>query len=147
MYCRYCGKKTENTDGVCNDCRNGADGIVGGAAYDKSYGYKDALFACVYGSITVFFAVIGYFMACVYVTTIPGLVISVLFGFGSLPAVIVGAKSIKRFIEAKRNGVKPVATLVLGIVGVATSGFALLFALLSVVVSITILYAFSMYNI
>ena len=49
----------------------------------------------------------------------------------AIPALIMGIKSMSCFFKQKREGkVKPVATLVLGIVGVATSSFGLIYATL-----------------
>ena len=54
----------------------------------------------------------------------------------AIPALIFGIKSIKCFCRAKREGrIKPIPTLVLGIIGVATSGLVFLFALLILMIA------------
>ena len=144
MYCKFCGRQTVNTDGVCDECRkNEVSDNNGNALYDRTYGYNDALFSTVYGCITAVLVMIGMILSCVpfIAVSVAGLIVSLLFGLGSLIALPKGISSIKRFIEAKRHGVKPIATLVLGIVGTVACGVAVFFALLGTILPIIALAA------
>ena len=60
----------------------------------------------------------------------------------AIPALILGIQSIRCFVRRKKEGyVKPIATLILGIVGTATAAFAFLFgALTLLLLSLLALY-------
>ena len=113
---------------------------------NKKEGFGKALAATILGSI-------AYFIASVALGMLMGLqdvandyyytydkaaydavqAVSIVFAVIALglaiPALILGIKSMSCFFKQKREGkVKPIATLVLGIVGVATSAFGLFFA-------------------
>ena len=63
-------------------------------------------------------------------------VIFTLMGVGlAIAALVLGINSIKVFSGFKNARPKPVATLVLGIVGVTSSGFALMFSLIFLAVA------------
>lgn len=72
------------------------------------------------------------------------LVVSIFFTLVSLglaiPSLILGIKSIKCFSRARKEGrVKPIATLVLGIVGVVSSAITLLYVLLNYILSLSVI--------
>ncbi len=131
---------------------------------DRMLGFKPALAATIMGVIGAIFALVGYIIAIVSTAveisndlnyiygdgyyygyavsagTIAGMVIVMLIGLGLvIPSLILGIKSIKVFTKVKREGgTKPVATLVLGIVGVVSASIGLLFSFLGVIVAMTI---------
>ena len=113
-------------------------------------GFKRALASTIMSTIDIVIAVLAYVFAVGAVTMKYGSqfdsdvrVLAVVFrclgAFSVLLAIVLGIislvmgiRSIKTFIAVKRTGAKkPVATLVLGIVGTASSGFALLYALIA----------------
>jgi hypothetical protein len=74
---------------------------------------------------------VAYEAACDLIQGIAIVITIIAIGL-AIPSLILGIKSIKCFIKQKREGkVKPIATLILGIVGLAASGYALLFALIN----------------
>ena len=129
---------------------------------DKSVGFKPALAATIMGIIGAVFALVAYVLSLVvlsaqvgetldtiygdvsYVTyttvsggSIAGFVITLLLGLGlAIPALVLGIKSIKLFNAGRRaGGVKPVATLVLGIIGVVSASIALSFGALGLLLA------------
>ena len=146
MYCKYCGKPTDNQDGVCQDCLIGKqkqednffDEPPTNINYanqqspeeiNKRFGFGPALASTILGSI-------GYVVAIIILETL-AIFIEYHEDFSSLIAVsilclamgvvslILGIKSIQRFKTAKNKGVKPIPTLILGIVGVVSAAVTL----------------------
>ena len=114
---------------------------------NKKEGFGKALTSTILGSIGIVVALIAYvcllaamdydyyydyyyYDSYYYESMISVGVIFMLMSLGlAIPSLILGIKSMSCFFKQKREGkVKPVATLVLGIVGVATSALALLYA-------------------
>lgn len=157
MYCRKCGKEIFYDAPICKECEeaelffnfneqpiNFQQEPVG----DRKEGFGKALTATILGVIAVFISAIAFGVVTAlieqytanyyYDTTAIGSIVAVgvvfsLIAVGlSIPSLILGIKSIKVFKLAVNEGrVKPIATLVLGIVGVATSALAFLYVLLS----------------
>lgn len=157
MYCRKCGKEIFYESPICKECEeaelffnfneqpiNFQQEPVG----DRKEGFGKALTATILGAIAVFISAIAFGVVTAlieqytanyyYDTTAIGSIVAVGVVFSliatglAIPALILGIKSIKVFKLAVNEGrVKPIATLVLGIVGVATSALAFLYVLLS----------------
>ncbi len=109
---------------------------------DRKEGFGKALASTI-------LAVVSYFLVCIALGVIGALDTYSYYGYSyasdewaaamvfmlmsigtAVPALIMGIQSMKCFFRQKREGkVKPVATLVLGIVGMATSAFTLTLAL------------------
>ena len=217
MYCRYCGKQTENADGICDECRaesastqaqdalqNGANGMppygmpngvppyapygmpngvppyapygmpngvppydpygmpngvppyeapmpsdpnMPNPGYTKNYGFGGALTSLLVGCVSsvityiaiiliaMYLAAYGYAETSIYIEEymvegfdVGGLVLTIIGTLASVVSLVFGIISIKKFADAKKYGVKPVATLVLGIIGVVASSSALFVA-------------------
>lgn len=155
MYCRNCGKETENADGICDECRareansrpSYYDPPREDALYDKKYGFGGALAATIVGCVSAVLTYIGLILIATVVVAlgadygygelyidpsivegwdIGGLVLTIIGGIASIVSLVLGIMSIKKFKEAQRHGVKPVATLVLGIVGTVASATGIL---------------------
>ncbi len=158
MYCRKCGKEIFYDAPICKECEeaelffnfneqpiNFEQEPVG----DRKEGFGKALTATILGALAFFISAIafGVFSVLVeeyystsyyYDATAIGSIVAVGVVFSliatglAIPALILGIKSIKVFKLAVNEGrVKPIATLILGIVGVATSALAFLYVLLN----------------
>ncbi|MBQ7408396.1 MAG: hypothetical protein IJW13_03895 [Clostridia bacterium] len=158
MFCKFCGKKTENLNGVCNDCASKPNSlttpivIAGGTyvcnEYDAKYGLSSAIASVVLTVVSVFLSVIAYAISIVTIANaavgsrgnlfLVNLVITIGATVCAIIGFIKGISAIKDFKHAKANGAKPVATLVLGINAIIGSPvawilnfFALLFCLIT----------------
>lgn len=114
----------------------------------RKEGFGKALAATILSSIAFFLIIIafsvmsvaleeytygyGYYNSDAYYDMMEAALILALFSLGmSIPSLIMGISSMKCFFRAKNAGkVKPIPTLVLGIVSVALSGLTLLYVLL-----------------
>ncbi|MGN1094086.1 MAG: hypothetical protein ACI4SC_03825 [Candidatus Neoclostridium sp.] len=148
---KMAGEKTEavKAEPACACC----------ATYDKKYGLGSGLTAVITGFFGVITAVVAF---CFAVFSTVGLFpddafqgmtaqdievlrdLSVAFNAVSIVtaivsvalavvAIVFGIKAIKAFKQAKENGVKPIATLILGICGVTAGGVIALMLLLTVI--------------
>lgn len=157
MYCTKCGKWIDYEATVCNECR-AAEEVASAAAENREaeprpdvsdmftpapfeidpknrmFGFGKALTSAILG----FFGFLFSYIALVAGIIEPGAGI-VLFILGLPPtiiSIIFGIQSIKAFKKRSANGcAKPIATLVLGIHGVAlgaTAAFFLLIALIAI---------------
>lgn len=141
MYCNKCGKFIESGN-VCAECQAEeqtkandyviSDTILTGAPTfvpqpdptNRMFGFGKALASTImsyFGFIFVYVALIASIAdaevaAVLYFLATPLVVIPLIFGI----------QSIKTFVRRKATCAKPVATLVLGIVGLATSAIAAL---------------------
>lgn len=113
---------------------------------DRKEGFGKALASTILSSIAFFLIIIAFSMVSValeeysygyyyddyYSSTMDSaIVLAVLSLSMAIPSLIMGISSMKTFFRAKNAGrVKPVATLVLGIIGLATSALTLLYVLL-----------------
>ena len=155
MYCKKCGKKIEYDSDVCYECQrdemlfgqstNAGATKMPNAMDDKiDKGTGKAIASVILGATGAELSIVAYaliillfaltlgrlsaVMECILIIS-GGLVTSIL-------GLVFGIKSIKKFIKVKNEyGVKPVATLVLGIAGTATGGFGIFFSFLSLIVS------------
>ena len=93
------------------------------------YGFGKALASTILGHIGFFIS----YIALLFVATEVAAFMGFMFFLFGLPVtiipIILGINSIKTFSRRKPPCVRPVATLVLGIVGLAMSAFAALFEL------------------
>lgn len=107
---------------------------------NKMYGFGKALTATILGVIGFFFSIFAF----AFSLTGMGVIIAfVLFYPGAIAmsviALVFGIKSIKSFASrSKQNCAKPVATLVLGIVGLAWAATSLIYILLGLFSACTI---------
>lgn len=106
---------------------------------NRMYGFGKALASTIVSSFGFLFSLLAF------ATSATGLSIVglVLFYPGaiamSVVSLVLGIKSIKAFrARCKQNCAKPVATLVLGIVGVVQAGFGLLYILLGFLIACTL---------
>lgn len=110
--------------------------------YDKKYGFGGALAATIVGVIGFFFAYFALIFGAAAVAEASLVWVAVAFlvvGVAcSVIGLVFGIKGIRCFNEARLCGVKPVATLVLGIVGTVASGFGLFFELLALIFCLAI---------
>ena len=117
---------------------------------DRKFGFGKALASTIMGAIAYFVMCMAYGIPLGIIEVLEeasyasggaeaaslGIAITMVFfliGLGlCIPSLIMGISSIKCFFARKKAGyAKPVPTLVLGIIGVATSAMAILFALLA----------------
>lgn len=150
MYCRKCGKQIDYDAPICNECRtaenvfdalsnNGFSQPIG----DRKEGFGRSLTSTIIGGITFFLSLISMAIISVALQEITygyysggSIVISIFLSVsclgGAIPAMIFGIKSIRCFIVAKNDGrIKPIATLVCGIVGLVLSALTMFYVLLT----------------
>ncbi|MBQ7408398.1 MAG: hypothetical protein IJW13_03905 [Clostridia bacterium] len=158
MYCKYCGKYTENLNCICNDCvgkspyatgvtmANTSEQPVINNEYTSKYGRSNAIRAFVFSLVSTFLAGVAYGLVLVALALIEEYVdkaeIKSMLSTGfifiipalvfSILGLIKGIKSIKNFKEAKANGATPVPTLVFGIIALVEAAAAILITILSV---------------
>lgn len=154
MYCRKCGKQIDYDALICKECEN-AEMFFGGTepetyvqpVTDRKEGFGRALTATIVGSISFFLSLIAMSIATVALEgyangsyygysgggiSAASIILSFLCLGGAIPSLILGIKSIKCFICAKNEGlVKPVPTLVCGIIGVVMSAMTFVYVLLT----------------
>ena len=145
MYCKKCGKFVEGESDLCENCRQAPTYAQTTVIPPQpvNNGFKKALASTIVSEGGGMLMVIGLFFCnfSEFILTVLG-ILGILFLSAALAAYILGLiwgiQSIKKFAELKRAGFqKPVATLVLGIVGVAivayllgTSAFSWIFTML-----------------
>ena len=166
MYCRKCGKQIDYDAPICKECEE-TEIYFGNPETDtqpiaetkfeekpapqgsRKEGFGGALTATILGSISFIISIIAMSLASVAIELslyydVTGLVIfTIVFTVISLgcaiPSMILGIKGIRCFIKAKNQGkIKPVATLVLGIVGLVSSAMTILYALLTLLMCLII---------
>lgn len=150
MYCRKCGKQIDYDAPICNECRD-AEIFFGDSSNkdfsqpigDRKEGFGQALASTIIGAITFFISLIAMTIITIAIEEITygyngggSIGISIFLAVsclgGAIPAMIFGIKSIKCFIAAKRDGrIKPIATLVCGIVGLVLSALTIFYVLLT----------------
>lgn len=141
-YCRKCGKWIETEGDLCDDCRN-AELIFGEAPLperradsgSRMDGFPKALVSAILGvTAALIVSIVNVLMAGYLIAgKLPA--VSVILSLGTVAAVgaiivsvLFGVKSIKKFVDNKNRGkVRPIATLVCGIGGCASSGVALMY--------------------
>lgn len=137
-YCRKCGKWIETEDLYCDDCRN-AEIIFGDVLPPEKpvdRGSRMDGFPKALASTIVSAAVFIIMIVCFVLSAVDGSVAFYILGImislgGSIVSIIFGVKSIVTFANnAKQGKLKPIATLICGIVGCAMSGIDLLYLLI-----------------
>lgn len=146
MYCRKCGKQLPGEQTLCDECKLKEIGAKPEQANtNRMYGFAKALIgmllgivgdvlsaiACSVVSIAYLTALIGgnaYYHFTVLINTVWGLTIL------SIPLLIVamvfGVQSIKAYSRIQQQGgVKPIPTLVLGIIAVVAAALSILMVL------------------
>lgn len=147
-YCKRCGKFVQTEGDLCEDCRN-SELIFGefpttGAPVapadpgTRMDGFPKALVSVILGVVSFIFAIVTYVLMSAFIAGGLGVAFPIIFGIltvgGIVVSVIFGVKSIVKFVDSKRRGkVKPIATLVCGIVGCASSALAVLYLFLAVI--------------
>lgn len=154
MYCRKCGKQIDYDEPICNECReaeiffdDSVNNDFSQPVGDPKEGFGLALASTIIGAITLFIIITAItIITDILVGTIYNVsagissIISTLCLGGAIPALIFGIKSIKCFIAAKRDGrIKPVATLVCGIIGLVLSALAMFYVLLLIILMCAII--------
>ena len=134
MFCRKCGKQIDYDAPICKECEEAEKAFLSSTPTsltepvgDKREGFGGALTATIFGSIAAFIAMIAFGLmeqeeGISFILTFVVIALSI-------PALILGIKGMKCFFRAKNAGrIKPIATLVCGIIGLAMSVTALLSA-------------------
>lgn len=158
-YCTRCGKPVQTEGDLCEDCRN-AELIFGEFSTPRSPetpaappaseapavpvdpadpgtrmdGFPKALTSVILGVVSFILSIVSYVMTGLgmmgWRIVFPILFLLLSVG-GVVVSVIFGVKSIMKFADSKRRGkIKPIATLVCGICGCASSGLAALYLFL-----------------
>lgn len=144
-YCRKCGKKLEDNSGLCENCRNeelvfgdGSEEIMSTVSQEgKKDGFVKALLSVIlpYAASVLFGMVLGVIIGLGLLDTLQksGIVIvGMLFIAPMVISIIFGIQSIKTFVRNKREGkAKPIATLILGIIGLVTSASSIIMFVLT----------------
>lgn len=127
MFCRKCGKPVPGGQEYCDECRK-LDIVTGEVSDDGSnsamQGFVPALIAAIIAvTLMALVPVVAWLMSGGFsVPRILKIIIALTFAAGTTPAVILGIKSVRLFIRlAREKKKKPVVTLVLGIVALASS--------------------------
>ena len=127
MYCANCGKWIDYDATLCKKCEIEEKNRLYPSWDNRLYGFGSALTSCIAG-------LIGYLLFCASMLVLREN--EAFFPFVYLPsipltvfALITGIRSIRCFVKRKAPYVKPVATLVLGIVTTVISSFGAFFAL------------------
>ena len=140
MYCKYCGKPTENPSAVCDECLNKSVNpeqvyapvppiVTPAPTVSKSYRLGPAIVSTVLGTIGYIVSIVPMYYIEIFATI--GLDYSTIIALAFLSlamgivSLVMGIVAINGFKAAKRQGVKPVVTLVFGIVGVVSAAITL----------------------
>ncbi len=144
-YCRKCGKEIEQDTGLCEDCRNRElifeeyeqepvaideankfETEQPAQSSGRMFGFGKALASAIVGVVSVAFAYIATALALLGEEGVAGCAVCLTFSIvGAIVSLTFGIISIKTFIQKKNEGeIKPIATLVCGIVGCAMTATA-----------------------
>ena len=153
MYCKYCGKYTENLNCICDDCvgkspyatgvtmaNTSEQPVIINNEYNSKYGRGNAIKAFIFSLVATFLAGVAYGIYIVALAMLEeyaydvevksllttGFIFTVPALVFSIIGLIKGIKSIKNFKEAKANGATPVPTLVFGIIAIVEAVSAIL---------------------
>ena len=152
MFCSKCGKQIDYNSTVCNECARAENSFFDASQQYNTYpqppiveptpepkkgsrmvGFGDALTATILGDIAATFGMIPFLFIFGGVASGAILGFGIFFVIGAIVmgviAIVKGAKSIKVFRESSP---KPIATFILGLIGIV--GSALAFILLFYVV-------------
>lgn len=105
---------------------------------NRMFGFGKALASTIVGFIGFIWGYVWFFMSLLDGTGEVSLVLAVLLAPMVAVSMAFGIKSIKTFMARKTTCVKPIPTLILGIVGTACGSLAALFDLLLLIVSMTL---------
>ena len=151
MYCQKCGKENDNGELLCNDCLKKLAGEANSVplmtkeeiSLAKKVGRGKALASTIVSNASIFAMLIAFFICMIgfifclpsdieevpstYAGGITMFVVGTILFFASIAGLIVslvlGVKSINVYRTVVAEGKpKPIVTLILGIVGVASSG-------------------------
>ena len=142
MYCKFCGKETDNLNGVCNDCANKSDSLTPplvnttnneiNSGYDAKYGLSNAIAATVITAIGLILGYVAYALAIGSFVSTNG-ILSFITLIVNVPSIILSIVGIKKGINgisdfkfARAHNRAPVATLILGINAIACGASTLL---------------------
>lgn len=136
MYCTKCGKEIEGNAVLCDDCLNAelvfeeensqsvqSAPVEEPKEGDRMLGFKKALLSTILGGVSFLFADLSFSLLKVIAAcgVFCGLSVAL-----AIPSLVLGIQSVKVFIKAREeNKVKPIATLVCGLVGIVNSAIAL----------------------
>lgn len=127
MYCKKCGKYIDYNASLCHECQD-AEILFSKPQTMETPVYKgsrmDGFGPALTATILSFFGFVFSYAAFMFIEMSASgakLIILVLLALGlGIPAIVLGAKSISLFKENSSAGmVKPIPTLILGIVGLA----------------------------
>ena len=134
MKCIHCNYEIDNNTNFCPNCGKPKTQSMDtttiqnlqNSEITKKYGFSNALTSTILGACSCF----SLILSCItlFFTPSTSTVFAIAGLITSIIGIIKGVKGIKDFIYAKNTAhIKPVATLVLGICGVATAGFAIFY--------------------
>ena len=133
MYCNKCGKEIL-AGTLCDECATPITPVYFQSG--KKLGFGKALTSAIMGDVGMSFVCIALSLSLV--APVAGLVLALF----CIPLVIIplvlGIKSIKTFAVNKHLSPRPVATLVLGIIGLSTSAFAAFLHFITLLISISL---------
>ncbi|MBR5140487.1 MAG: hypothetical protein IKV16_05465 [Clostridia bacterium] len=120
MYCNKCGKEIL-AGTLCDECA--ADAVAPIYIQDgRKLGFGKALTSTIMGNIGLVFVYIALFLG--FVVPVAGWGLAILITPLVIVPLVLGIKSIKIFVTNKHLSPKPVATLVLGIVGLSSAALS-----------------------
>lgn len=161
MYCRKCGKQIDYDAPICKECEaaetffgNPTASDVSSPIGNRKEGFGKALASTILGAVAYLISVINIDIALEAIEGVnqygeyyygPGIALCFFLSFLCTGAVVVsiifGIKSIKCFASAKKAGrLLPVATLVLGCVGLACSALTLLYLFVDSILILTMFF-------
>lgn len=132
MYCKYCGKPSDDPEHICPDCRM-VFGLSDGR-YKSTYGLAGSIVSVAAGlfgmtllSGWVFITFIVLLANRLMGERTPMQILAIVMIMLICTALVVssfilGVISIRKHAKAQRHGARPTATLVMGIIGVVLSG-------------------------
>lgn len=130
MICKHCNNEVEEGQ-FCPKCGaplENASEVAKTTDIDNRYGFKGGLASTIMEASAFIFSFIAI-AACAFSPAV-GIILAIACITVSIIGLVKGIKAIKAFAYAKRTAnAKPVATLVLGIVGCCMAGLVIIFAL------------------
>ena len=146
-YCVKCGKELEDGSYICDSCREREIAAGGGEDSKKSgrmYCFDKALISVLLAMPTFLMTLFGLIAGAVSLDGIAMFIFWIISLIMAIIALKFGIQSIKAFVRNTRLGLpKPVATLVLGIIGVvgAATCLIMLFTIIGTIITAIIKYA------
>ncbi|MBE6595738.1 MAG: hypothetical protein E7644_08070 [Ruminococcaceae bacterium] len=150
MYCTKCGKEMDYDATVCRECQQAETAEVLTPIIEsidpaprrnpRMRGFGKALASAIVGFVGMYCAVFFYIFGMVGIgihaesgaplgtSIVSTIVLELISLIPAVIALVFGIRSIKVFRATPADQPKPIPTLVLGIVGVASAGFALFYA-------------------